>query len=145
MSNTCSTRCTGKSSVCDQCYTRAKSHTSNCRSRIQHLTHSGTTLRSLIADNYYVSGNDLATLDSRNSVFLAVEHTCRTFMYHHLRNYCRTFYHAGIRCDITSQYCNSASLAIWIVNRTDNFRIAVDTIFNILSYRLTGSSNKFCI
>ena len=42
-------------------------------------------------------------------------------------------------------YGNSACCRIWIVNRSDNFSIFINTSFDIFAYSLTGCSNQICI
>ena len=74
---------------------RAKSHTCDGRCRIQHFSHTRTALWSFIADNHNITRHDLAALDRCNGILFAVKDSCRSFMYHHLRNNCRTFYNTA--------------------------------------------------
>ena len=62
-------------------------------------------------------------------------------MYHHLRHNGRTFYNAGVRCQISCQDSQSAGLAVRIVDRADDFRISVYAVFDILAYGLSGNGH----
>ena len=63
---------TAETSVCDKCYTSVKSLTYNSRSGREHLGHTGTSLRSFIADNYNVTGYDNVIENSIASCLFAV-------------------------------------------------------------------------
>ena len=62
-------------------------------------------------------------------------------MHQHLRCYCGTLYHAGIRCQVTAQNRDTAGLGIWVINRTDDLRVLVDAVLNVLANRLAGYSH----
>ena len=66
-------------------------------------------------------------------------------MNHHFRNYSRTFYNTTVRCKVTFQYCKTTCLAVRIIQWTDNFRIQVDTVFDILANSLTCYCHTFCM
>ena len=66
-------------------------------------------------------------------------------MYQHLRYNCRTFYNATIRCKVSFQYGKSACLCIRIVDRADNLRIQVYTVFDILTYCFSGYCHTLCM
>ena len=138
MSDGCTSGCAGETSVCDQSYAGTKSHTCDGRSRVQHLTHARTALRSLVTDDNNIASHDLAALDRCNRVFLTVKYTRWSLMYQHLRCNGRTFYNACIRCQVSFQDRNTASLAVRIVDRSDNLRILVDTALDILANGLAG-------
>ena len=142
MSNRSTTGSSRETSIRNQSNGRAKSHTGNCGSWIEHLSHTRTTLWSLIADNNNIACNNFTALDSSNCIFLAVKDTRRTFMNHHFRYYGRTFYNAGIRCQVTFQNGDATSFTVWIINWTNHFRITVYYMFNVLTYRLSGHSHK---
>ena len=63
-------------------------------------------------------------------------------MNHHFRHHCRSLYHAGVRCQISLQHCNSTCFGIRIFHRPYHFRIFVDSIFNVFSYRFAGYSRQ---
>ena len=117
-------------------YRRSKSHTCDRRCRIQHLSHSRTAFWSFITDDYNVSGYDLAAFDRCDRIFFAVKDSCRSFVYHHFFYDCGTFYDTAVRSDISFEDCKSTGLAVWIVDRADNFRIEVYTVFDIFAYCL---------
>ena len=145
MSNGSASGGTAETTVCNKCYRRTKSHTCDCRGRIQHFSHSRTTLRSLITDDNNVTFYDLSAFDCRNRVFLAVKYSCRSFMNHHLCNNRGTFYDASVWCKIAPKYSKSACGAVWIVNRTDYFRVQVYTVFDVLTYCFSGYSHALCV
>ena len=64
-------------------------------------------------------------------------------MLQHLRNHCRTFYHAGVWCDISLQYSDTTSPGIWIVHGADHLWIFIDTVLDVLAYCL--ASNRHAI
>ena len=66
-------------------------------------------------------------------------------MYQHLRYNCRTFYNTTIRCKVSFQYGKSACLCIRIVDRADNLRIQVYTVFDILTYCFSGYCHALCM
>ena len=66
-------------------------------------------------------------------------------MYHHLFYNCRTFYNAAVRSDISFQYRKTAGLAVRIVNRADNFRIEVYTVFDVFAYCFACYCHAFCM
>ena len=66
-------------------------------------------------------------------------------MYQHLRYNCRTFYNTTIRCKVSFQYGKSACLCIRIVDRADNLRIQVYTVFDILTYCFSGYCHTLCM
>ena len=137
--------CAGKTAVCDQGYGRTKSHTCNGRSRIQHFTHTRTTLWSLIADHNNITCHNLAAADCLDGILLAVKDSGRAFMNLHLRNNGRTFDNCGIRCQVSFQNGDTAGLAVWILNWTDDLRIFVDTSFDVLPYGLSGYCHTLCV
>ena len=137
--------CAGKTAVRDQGYGRTKSHTCNGRSRIQHFTHTRTTLWSLITDDNNVACHDLAAADCLDGILLAVKDSGRAFMNLHLRNNGRTFDNCGIRCQVSFQNGDTAGLAVWILNRADDLRIFIDTSFDVLPYGLSGYCHTLCV
>ena len=62
-------------------------------------------------------------------------------MYQHLRCHCGTFYHAGIRCQVAAQNCDAAGLGVRIVDGTDDLRILVDAILDVLANSPAGYSH----
>ena len=66
-------------------------------------------------------------------------------MYQHLRYNCGTFYNAAVRCKVSFQYGKSACLCIRIVDRADNFRIQVYTVFDILADCFSGYCHALCM
>ena len=66
-------------------------------------------------------------------------------MYQHFRYNCRTFYNTAVRCDITFEDCKSTRLAVWIVDRTDYFRIFVFASCDIFSNCLSGYCHAVCV
>lgn len=55
-------------------------------------------------------------------------------MYQHLRCYSGSLDYAAVRCQIPLQYSDTSGLGVRIFHRTDDFRILVYTILNILAY-----------
>ena len=140
MSDGCATGSSGETSVGDQCHAGAQPHACNGRGGIQHLSHAGTTLRSFIADHYYIACHDFTGLDSINRIFFTVKYSGRAFVHQHLGCHSRSLDHATVRCQVTLQYSNTAGLGIGVLHRADDFRILVDTILDILSYGRTVGS-----
>ena len=66
-------------------------------------------------------------------------------MYQHLRYHCGTLYYAAVRCNITTENSNSACRTVWIVDRTDHFRISVLTAGNVLPNSLAGGCDQICM
>ena len=136
MSDGCATACAGETAIRDQCYGRSQPHSGNCRSRVQHLTHTRSALRAFVTDHHNITCHDLAALDGCDRIFFTVKYSCRSFMYHHFRYYGGTFYHTAVRCQVALQYGNTAGLAVRIVDRPDDFRIHIDAAFDIFCYGL---------
>ena len=65
----------------------------------------------------------------------------RQLMHHHLRNDCGTLYDSGIRCQIALQNCKTASRAVRIIKRTDDFRIQVLAAPDIFANGLSGDGH----
>ena len=138
MSDGCTAGCTGETSVGDQCDILIQLHASQCRGRVQHLTHARTTLRAFIADDDYIALVDSAVVDGINCLFLAVKDTCRTGMLHHFRCHSALLDCTAFLCNVAPQNRNAAGLHIRVVNRTDDIRVAIDTVCNVLANHLAG-------
>ena len=145
MSDRSPSGCARETSVRDQCHTGAQTHTCDGRCRIQHFSHTRTALWSFIADNHNISRYNLAALDCCNGILFAIKDTCRSFVYHHLRNNCRTFNNTAVHCQVALQYRNTACLTVWIVDWADYLRILILASFNILTNRLACCSDQVCV
>ena len=66
-------------------------------------------------------------------------------MYQHFRYNCGTFYNAAVRCKVSFQYGKSACLCIRIVDRADNFRIQIYTIFDIFPNCFSCYCHTLCM
>ena len=59
-------------------------------------------------------------------------------MDHHLRNNGAALHNAGVRCKVALKNRDAAVRHIWIVDRTDNFRIQINSILDVLGHGLSG-------
>ena len=62
-------------------------------------------------------------------------------MNQHLRYYGRALYHAGIRSQISSQNSNTAGCGVRIFYCSDDLRVLIETVFDILPYGLSCNSH----
>ena len=145
MTNRRTSGCTGETTVRNQRNTGTKTHTCDCRSRIQHFSHAGAAFGSFVTDHNDIAGNNLAALDRSNRVLLAVKYPCRTFMNHHFRYNSASLYNTGIRSQVAFEYSDTACLRIGIFNRTNHFGIAVYTGFDIFADGLSGYRHQVCL
>ena len=145
MTNCCTSGSTGESAVCDEGDFFIQTHSGNCRSRRQHFSHTRTTGRTFITDNNHIASNNFSGIDSSNRFFFAVEYLCRSFMHEHFRSDCTSLDNTSIRSKIATQNSNTTCFAERIVNRSDNFRVTVDTAFQIFAECLSGYSHDICM
>ena len=87
----------GEASICDERNVSVKTLTNDRRSRSQHLRHSGTALRTFVANYYNIACLDVAAEDSVARSLLAVEYARRTGEVHHLGLYCALLRRARFR------------------------------------------------
>ena len=59
------------------------------------------TLTANPAIDYNIACYDLSTHDSGERILFTVKDSCRSFVYHHLFRYGRTFYNTAVRCQIS--------------------------------------------
>ena len=133
MSDGSATGSSGETAIGDQCYRRSKSHTCDGRGRIQHLSHTRAALRTFVADDNNITGNDLTALDCLDGIFFTIEDSCRAGVLHHLRNDCGTLNNRSVRSQVTLKDSQSASLHIRIIHRSDHLRIQIDCILDGLA------------
>ena len=131
-------RCAAETAVRDERHAVAEPHAHDSRGRVQHLAHTGAALRTLIADDNDVARYDLARVDGRLRVLLALKHACRAFMHKHLRQNGRTLYNAALRRKITAQHGDAAGLTVRILDGTDNVVVQVHAILDVLADGLAG-------
>ena len=110
MTNRRTSGCTGETTVRNQRNTGTKTHTCDCRSRIQHFSHAGAAFGALVTNHNDIAGNNLAALDRSNRVLFAVKYPCRSFMNHHFRYNSASLYNTGIRSQVAFEYSDTARL-----------------------------------
>ena len=142
MADRCTAGCTGEAAVGDERDRGIQLHASQRRGRVEHFAHARTTLRTFVADDNNVTRHDLSVVDGGNRIFLAVEYARRTLMHHHLRCNSRTLNNTAVLSDVAPQNSDAAGLHIRILDRTDNFRIAVDYALQVLADRLAGAGDE---
>ena len=141
MSDSSTTGSSGETAVCNQSHSTAQTHTHDGGGRIQHLPHSGTTLRSFITDYYHISRINLSALNSSNGILFTIKDSGRSLMHHHFRSYSGTLYHAGIRSQISLKHRNTADRHKGLINRTNNLLILISGMGNIFLHGLACNGN----
>ena len=106
---------TGEPAVGDEGNILVQSHTRQCRSGYQHLTHARATLGALVQDDHDVALPDLTTEDGLHRRLLALEHTGGAAMYPHLRRHGTALYNTAIAGDITKQERQTAGSGIGLL------------------------------
>ena len=120
MSDYRSCRCTGKSSVCDQCDTSSKlCITADCFRCVEHLRHSAS-LRSFVTDEDCITFLYFMLKYCIQTFFLTVKWSCTKYGLKHLFRACRMLDHSSLRCKISTQYCNTSVCTDGLVIRTDD-------------------------
>ena len=101
----------GEASICDERNVSVKTLTNDRRSRSQHLRHSGTALRTFVANYYNVACLDVAAEDSVTRSLFAVEYARCACEVHHLRLYCALLNYGTMLCKVAAQDSDTAVLA----------------------------------
>ena len=141
MADGCTTGRTGETAVGNQCNILIQLHAGQCRGRVKHFAHTRTALRALIANDNDIALVDLAAVNRFDCLFFAVEQTSRAGMLHHFRCNCALLDGTAFLGNVAPQNCNAAGLHVRIVNRTDNLRIGVIAVCDVLADLLAGSSD----
>ena len=142
MANGCTTRCTGEAAIRDQCHIFVQSHASQCGSRHQHFTHTGTAFRSFIKDHNDISRMDLSTVDRIDRFCFSNEHPCCAGVNKHFRGNCAALDNAAVFGNVAKQESQSAHPGIRIFDRADDLRIAVLCTGNIFAYALSAHRHQ---
>ena len=145
MSDGCATGCAGETSVGDEGYSRIELHAGDGRGRSEHLTHTRSAGRTLITDHDTVARLDLATIDRLDGVFLGVEAARGALIDHHLRCNSRTLDDGAMWCEVAIENGETALLEIWVIERTDDFRITIDAVLRRLADGLTENRHTVSV
>ena len=131
-----------ESAVCDEGNCLVQLHSCQSTCRIEHFSHSRTSLRSFVSDNYYIAVYDLACIDSSDSIFFTVEDSCRTAVCQHFRSDRTSLNYAAFLSDVAPHNCDATCLTVRIVDRTDSIVISNMSIADVFTDSFTCSSDQ---
>ena len=132
---------TAETSVCDKSNASVKTLADNSRRRSKHLRHTGTTLRSFIADNNNVTGDDNVIEDSVTSSLFAVKYLRSTCEVHHFGLDSTLLYNRAVFCKVTAEYCKTAVFSDRILAGVDYCTVCIRSLGDSVSLCTRNSKN----
>ena len=121
--------------VRDERHARTEAHSGQRRGRGQHFAHARAALRPLVADDDHVARFDLAALDRRNGVLLAVEAARRADVMHHFRRDGALLHDRAFRREVAPEDGDAAVFAVRIVDAANHCAVDVRRFLDAVAHR----------
>ena len=103
-----SAACAGETSVSDEGYCLVQFHACEGRGGIEHLSHTGTALRTFVADDDYIAVNYLTVIYRLDGVVFGIENSGGSFMLEHLGSNGGSLDYSAFGSDISPKNCDAA-------------------------------------